>query len=257
MSENLDLESFKKSQRLSYECAVAIRAELKEGWTEKQTAKLMDTYLRDFGVKTFFHKSFAWFGERSRFQDFSNYLQFLPSGRRLQPDDVVILDTAPILNGFTSDIGYTFSLKPNNELDRAMKLLREFRVQIPKLFESSLKTDEIWKKIDLDLKAAGYANCHEQYPFSVLAHQVHHVPLSNWPGLTIPFSLHAYWSILSRGVKPELLGPKNVCAKKGLWAVEPHLGGKGFGAKFEEILVVEEGGHAYWLDDDVPHMRAL
>ncbi len=256
MGNRDNLELFKKSQRLSYDCALAIKAELKEGWTEKQTARLMDTYLRDFGVKTFFHKSFAWFGERSRFQNFSNYLNFLPSERRLRADDVVILDTAPILNGFTSDIGYTFSLTPNAQLDRAMQLLREFRVQLPKLFESKLQTDEIWQKVDLDLKAAGYDNCHEQYPFSVLAHQVHHVPLSNWPGLTIPFSLHAYWSILSRGIKPELLGPKSVCKKAGLWAVEPHLGAHGFGAKFEEILVVEEGGRAYWLDDDVPHMRS-
>ncbi|MBI3556301.1 MAG: aminopeptidase P family protein [Deltaproteobacteria bacterium] len=255
MSPEIDLDSFRKSQRLAYECALAVRAELKEGWTEKQTAKLMDTWLRDFGVKAFFHKSFAWFGERSRFRNFSNYLHFLPSDRRLRAEDVVILDTAPILGGFTSDIGYTFSLQPNPGLERAMRLLRAMRAQIPKLFESQLRTDEIWKKIDLDLKSSGFDNCHEQYPFSVLAHQVHHVPLSNWPGLTIPFSLHAYWSILSRGLKPELLGPGSVCKKQGLWAVEPHLGGEGFGAKFEEILVVEDGGRAYWLDDDVPHLR--
>ena len=257
MHECLDplglLEPFKKSQRLSYQCATAIRAEIKEGWTEKQTAKLMDTYLRDHGVKTFFHKSFAWFGDRSRFEGFKHYLNFLPSDRRLKSEDVVILDTAPILDGYTSDIGYTFSLEANPALDQAMETLRAFRAEIPKLFESKLRTNEIWQKVDEDLKAAGFDNCHEQYPFSVLAHQVHHVPLSHLPGVTIPFSLHAFWSVLSRGLKPVLLGPENSCSKPGLWAVEPHLGGKGFGAKFEEILVVEPGGRAYWLDDQVPH----
>ncbi|MFF2327627.1 MULTISPECIES: hypothetical protein [unclassified Streptomyces] len=45
----------------------------------------------------------------------------------------------------------------------------------------------------------------------------------------------------------------------GLCAVEPHLGFRGTGAKFEEILVVtdskdpEQG--AFWLDDDLPHVR--
>lgn len=39
----------------------------------------------------------------------------------------------------------------------------------------------------------------------------------------------------------------------GLWAVEPHLGAEGMGAKWEEILVVTEET-AYWLDDDVPHL---
>ena len=40
----------------------------------------------------------------------------------------------------------------------------------------------------------------------------------------------------------------------GLWAVEPHLGLRGVGAKFEELLVVTEDD-AYWLDDDLPHVR--
>jgi hypothetical protein len=36
--------------------------------------------------------------------------------------------------------------------------------------------------------------------------------------------------------------------------VEPHLGFRGVGAKFEELLVVTEDS-AYWLDDDLPHVR--
>lgn len=252
-----ELECFRKSQRLAYQCAQTIGAELKEGWTEKQAAKLMDTYLRDFGVKTFFHRSFAWFGDRTRFQGFTNYFHFLPTDRRLRAEDVVILDTAPILGSYTSDIGYTFSLTPSPALDAAMRCLRGYREQIPKLFESSLRTHEIWQQIDSELKSAGYDNCHEQYPFSVLGHRVHRIPLSRLPGIAVPFSLHAYWSILSRGLMPELLGPKNDCRKSGLWAIEPHIGGKGFGAKFEEILVVEDDGRAYWLDDVVPHKEAV
>ena len=40
----------------------------------------------------------------------------------------------------------------------------------------------------------------------------------------------------------------------GLWAIEPHLGFRGVGVKFEELLVVIEDD-AYWLDDDLPHVR--
>lgn len=40
----------------------------------------------------------------------------------------------------------------------------------------------------------------------------------------------------------------------GLWAVEPHLDFRGVGAKFEELLVVTDDD-AYWLDDDLPHVR--
>jgi hypothetical protein len=42
----------------------------------------------------------------------------------------------------------------------------------------------------------------------------------------------------------------------GLWAVEPHVGKDGVGAKFEEILVITESD-AYWLDEGgLPHHRA-
>ena len=44
-------------------------------------------------------------------------------------------------------------------------------------------------------------------------------------------------------------------ATAGLWAVEPHLAFRDVGAKFEELLVVTDDGDAYWLDDDLPHVR--
>jgi hypothetical protein len=43
-------------------------------------------------------------------------------------------------------------------------------------------------------------------------------------------------------------------AEPGLWAVEPHIGHRGVGVKWEELLVVTEND-AYWLDDDLPHVR--
>ncbi len=245
-----DLEGFKKSQKLAYTCALTIAKELKEGWSEKQTAKLMDVYLQDCGVRTFFHKSFAWFGDRSRFQGFKSYWDFLPSNRTLEATDVIILDTAPIYESYTSDIGYTYSLEPHPGLKRAQKKLLEFRQKIPTLFQSELLTKRIWEKVDADLKAAGYDNCHSQYPFSVLGHRVHKLRFGHLPGVTAPFSLHSYFSFIKRGIFPELLGPDHEGSKNGLWAIEPHLGGEGFGAKFEEILVVQSG-QAYWLDNEV------
>ena len=40
----------------------------------------------------------------------------------------------------------------------------------------------------------------------------------------------------------------------GLWLVEPHAGLGPVGAKWEDILVIEDGC-AHWLDDNVPHVR--
>ena len=38
------------------------------------------------------------------------------------------------------------------------------------------------------------------------------------------------------------------------WLVEPHYACDAFGAKWEEILVIEDG-RARWLEDDPPHVR--
>ena len=40
----------------------------------------------------------------------------------------------------------------------------------------------------------------------------------------------------------------------GLWLVEPHAGMGSVGAKWEEILVIENG-KAYWLEDQPPHLK--
>jgi hypothetical protein len=45
-----------------------------------------------------------------------------------------------------------------------------------------------------------------------------------------------------------------VSAEPGLWALEPHIGKNGVGAKWEELLVVTDSD-AYWLDDDLPHVQ--
>ncbi len=250
-----NLAGFRKAQRLAFQCATDITKEIKPGWTEKQTAKLMDTYLRDNGVKSFFHKSFAWFAERTRFENFTNYFHFMPSNRVLQENDPIILDTAPILDGFAADIGYSYCLNPSKEFKQAQEDLRFYRKKIRDLFASSSTTAEIWKIIDEDFKSKNYTNCHKKYPFGVLGHRLHKMPFTHLPGVTIPFSLHSYFALISRGLFPELLSETHEGSKLGIWAIEPHVGAKGFGAKFEEILVVDNN-EVYWLDEDVPHNKA-
>lgn len=45
-----------------------------------------------------------------------------------------------------------------------------------------------------------------------------------------------------------MLGPLHHGPKTGVWAIEPHIRVGAFGAKFEELLIVE-ADRAYWLDD--------
>lgn len=248
-----DLMMFRNAQRLAYQGALEISRMIKPGWTESQTAKMLDIYLRDHGVKSFFHFSFAWFGDRAGFKDFKTYNDFFSKKRELQENEVIILDTAPIVEGYPADIGYTFSLQPDQELDFVMNRLRYYRELILHLFNQPWGGDQIWHKIDEQIKADGFTNAHKEYPLAVLGHKLYPVPLPELPSILRPFGWHTYWAGLTRGFITEALGPFYKGSLNGLWAIEPHVSYKNFGAKFEEMLFVKDGV-AQWLDDQVPHL---
>jgi Xaa-Pro aminopeptidase len=229
--------------------------------TERQATALLGETLRARGVKDHFHRPIAWFGDRTRFDGMRTYRAYLATDRKLGENDVAILDVSPIVEGYIGDVGYTVTLKPNAEFERAMRVLLELREKLPSWFESERSLGEIWQEVDRELARAGFDNCYRLYPFSVLGHRVKRVRKRSSFGISIPFShmswfgLSAYNLFTKHGVLPLLIRRRSKQSKDGTWAIEPHLGAKGFGAKFEEILVVE-GGKARWLDDDVPHVRA-
>ncbi len=243
------LRGYLRAQSLAEAAAREIASLLQEGWTEKQTADLMNTYLRDHGVTGFFHYAFVWFGERTRFAGVKNYGDYAPGQRVLRPGEVFILDVAPIVDGYIADIGYTASLGVNPELERARATLAELRALIPGLFREGMSGGDIWRHVDGRIAGAGYDNIHQQYPFSVLGHRVHQVPQTlSLPARLLNFGWQSYWAFLSRGLFGQLLNDDFAGNLTGLWAVEPHIGAAGFGAKFEEMLLVDKTG-ARWLSD--------
>lgn len=242
-------EGFLAAQKLARRSVIEVAKLVKEGWTEKQAASLIETYLRDHGVKSFFHFPFVWYGERARFDGIRTYKQFSPSDRVLLPGESFILDVAPILNGYICDIGYTTALGPHPVLEETRRFLHELRDWIPGLFTQGVSGGKIWELVDDKIKEKGFDNIHKKYPFSVLGHRVHRNIKEGIPAQVLNFGWQSYWSLVSRGLFGQLLNTKHEGDLTGLWAVEPHLGKKNFGAKFEEILVVEKGT-AKWLDEE-------
>lgn len=240
---------FLASQQLALTTAVEIAGLIQEGWTEIETAKLFETALRDQGVQSFFHKPFVWFGEHTRFDGYKKYKDFQPSPRRVKTGDAIILDAAPIYRGYISDIGYSCSLGENKDVEKAKLFLKELKAQIPEIFNSARSGSEVWQIIEETILRAGYQNIHKLYPMSVLGHRVHESREEGSLLTHLHFGWQSYWTLLSRGVFGQLLSPNYEGNLKGLWAIEPHIGADDFGAKFEEILVVDDQG-ARWLAQD-------
>lgn len=267
-----DLEGFRAAQRLAYACADAIAAELKPGITEREVAAKMKAWLAANGATDCLHQPFAWFGHRTAFRGLIGVNQlkgfnpaFFPGGKRLEAGMPYILDCAPTLNGYTADIGYAGVLGENKILDQLMDDLAAHRQLIIEMIRERRLMSEVSQAVDALCAKQGVDPRHHAYPFAVLAHRVEKLPEAPIaPRLSVGrFGIRSVLSLGREALQGVKEGWSPLWASHqrsahppvpGLWAVEPHLGFRDVGAKFEELLVITEND-AFWLDDDVPHVR--
>ncbi|MGX1271066.1 M24 family metallopeptidase [Streptomyces phaeoluteigriseus] len=263
-----DLRGFQRVQRLAYECAQEVAARLEPGVTEREAARMQREWLRARGVRDWFHLPFAWFGDRTAFVGFRVPLQFFPTDRRLEPGMPFILDMAPVFEGFTADIGYSGALGGHPLQEKLMDDLEAHRELILREVRERRSLREIYRDVDRLMIRQGYANRHRAYPFGVIAHKVDRVRERRWSPRLLGFGTQALKGLASDALHGHREGWSPLWSpyrfsdhppRPGLWAVEPHLGFRGTGAKFEEILVVTDSRDpvesAFWLDHDLPHVR--
>ncbi|RXS79158.1 M24 family metallopeptidase [Streptomyces sp. TM32] len=262
------LRGFREVQRLAYACAEAVAAQLRPGVTERTAARMQREWLRERGVRDWFHLPFAWFGDRTAFVNFRVPMQFFPTNRALEPGMPFILDMAPVHRGFTADIGYSGCLGLNPVHDRLLADLGAHRELILREVRERRSLREIYEDVDRLMVRQGNANRHRAYPFGVIAHKIHRVAQRRWSPTLFGFGIHSLKGLASDALRGHRAGWSPLWSPytfsdhppaPGLWAVEPHLGFRGTGAKFEEILVVTDSQDpqesAFWLDDDLPHVR--
>ncbi len=258
-----DLARFRETQQLAYRCVGEVGAALAPGVTERQAAGRIRTWLLDNGVDDWFHTPFAWFGDRTTLRGMRNPLKFFPSTRRLEEGMPYILDVAPVVGGYTSDIGYAGCLGSNRIWDRMMDDLAEYRTLILEQVRERRRFSEIYDAVERLALKHGYEPAHHVYPGKVLAHQVWRVRnpgpktiVAGFGNRSLRLLARSLYAGFEEGWSPLWAGGKRSDHQPvpGMWAVEPHLGFRGVGVKFEELMVVTEDD-AFWLDDDLPHVR--
>ncbi|MER0481335.1 M24 family metallopeptidase [Streptomyces sp. Edi2] len=263
-----ELRGFREVQRLAYTCAEAVAAQLRPGVTEREAARMQREWLRERGVRDWFHLPFAWFGDRTAFVNFRLPLQFFPTRRQLEPGMAFILDMAPVHRSFTADIGSSGCLGLNPVHDRLLTDLGAHRRLILHEVREGRSLREIYEDVDRLMVRQGYTNRHRAYPFGVIAHKIDRVRRRRWSPTLFGFGIQSLKGLASDALHGHRDGWSPLWSpyafsdhppQPGLWAVEPHLGFRGTGAKFEEILVVTDSKDpqesAFWLDDHVPHVR--
>lgn len=262
-----EISRFREVQKLAYRCVTAVESELRAGMTERVVTRLMARWLRDHGVSEYFHTPFAWFGDRTSFSGRWNALQFAPTRRMLEPGMPVILDVAPSVDGYAADVGYGCCLGDNAVWAKLQDDLKPHRDLILNLVKRRKTAREIYLAVDALAARQGYVNRHRVYPGRVLAHRMFRLPKTRLRRVVVGgFGLPALrglgfdFGAARLGRRAEKwpfwndARSSDVPVTAGLWAVEPHLGTGPVGSKWEEILVVTRDD-AYWLDDDLPHVR--
>lgn len=274
-----DLDRFKEVQRLAYDIALKVESQLQVGITEAEVCTLIAAAQTEHDVIQIFHEPFAWFGRRTLLgaewtptitsvkematTGIKPSTRFTPTGEALADGVPFIIDLAPVLRGYSSDIGYSCKLGRNgvfDELDEGLARIRTFLLDGIRAGDTMLT---IYRDLDDLLDDHGWQNCHQHYPDRALGHLVfplRHDPIrpSRIPG----YGPAAAEGLLAAGLEALERGScypvwnndafSDFPAAPGLWAVEPHIGGDGVGVKFEELLVVTDDD-AFWLDDQLPH----
>ena len=275
-----ELSQFKRLQQDACDAAQEVAGTLEEGISEIETARRLKAAMRARGIRNGVHTPLVWFGDRTCMREIRRWRDFFPTDKALGHGMPVIFEVAPIRRGFSAGIALTTGYGNNPVLRDAKRDLEEVRGRILEMVRRECTMRQIYAEVDDLITGLGYEACHHRYPFGLLGHKMGRVPfaqlrsllrfpfMSNLPSPSFSgldprgllyFGKQALQSRISsmQAQRPIWNGDVrcDMPAEPGLWAMEPHIARNGTGAKWKELLVVTETG-AYWLDENVPHVRS-
>jgi Xaa-Pro aminopeptidase len=279
-----DLDRFRQVQRLAYDIALRVESQLQVGITEIEACTLIAAAQTQFEVIQVFHEPYVLFDGRTALwagadSDDMRALEgvgttaaggsssndLIPTNQVLRDGAPFIIDVAPVAHGVSSDIAYSCVLGTNQvfrELDAGLARIRSF---LRDGIASRASMLVLYHELDELLATRGWESCHHRQADRALGHLVFPLehetgrptPLPGWGAVAAEKMLAAGIDALDHGTCYPLWNDSSFTdypATPGLWAIEPHIGLDGVGVKFEELLVVTEDD-AYWLDDDLPHVK--
>jgi Xaa-Pro aminopeptidase len=269
-----DLDRFRLVQRLAYDIALRVESQLQVGITEIEACTLIAAAQTEYEVIQVFHDPYVLFDARTelgtgaafaKMDDLSASSELVPTNQVLRDGAPIIIDLAPVARGVSSDIAYSCVLGSNRifeELDAGLARIRSF---LREGIASRVSMLTLYHELDERLAARGWESIHHRQADRALGHLVFPLehetdrpsPLPGWGAVAAEKLLAAGIDALDHGTCYPLWNDSSFTdypATPGLWAIEPHIGLDGVGVKFEELLVVTDDD-AYWLDDDLPHVR--
>jgi len=135
------------------------------------------------GAHNYFHVPVALFGERTSYPgDFGGF-EALSTDNRLCEGDVVILDAAPIFDGYTVDASLSWNWGGDDTFDSLDAQLPALRHLIHDRINDGASFQAIAWEVDDRIREVGFENCHRKHIGAVLGHRVtkaESTRLSSW-----------------------------------------------------------------------------
>jgi Metallopeptidase family M24 len=259
-----ELDRFRTLQRLSFSILTEEARRLEPGMTERDVAlRLVAAYRRE-GVKSFFHLPVVLFGERTALPGDWPVGKFFPKKREARANEAVIFDASPLFGEYLVDTSFSFCLGESEAHRTMMRNLAQFRDSVLTAVNANASFASIAESVNAELSKLGYEPVHGKHPGAVLGHRAVKAPRlpfvwrsKGFDALSLSWfygNEYASRAHLARSPLWNTTRTSNHAPYDGLWLVEPHAGDGPTGAKWEEILIIQDG-HARWLDEDPPHVK--
>ncbi len=229
-----DLKGYLAARSFTRTIGDEIVSNIKVGMTEKEIEKVASLVFNKNGVKQHWHMPIIGVGEgstklRSAYALVSSY--FTGHTRILKENDIVLLDIAPIYNGYPADYTINHVMGSNPDLEVLAEYAHDISIKIAKHVKEGMIVADVfrWAR-ELINKNPEYTLAYP--PLISMGHRLCRIPLL-WqkfpePGL----------NYLLFGTSGPFITSGNNTLMKGLWTIEPYLMHKDRAAKFEQLVFI-------------------
>ena len=169
-----ELAGFREVQRLAYDIAEEVAASLEVGMTEQDACDAIAAAQAARDVDQVFHFPFAWFGARTMLapgwaqagieggRGAENGGGFFPTDTAIAEGTAVIVDLAPVVDGYCSDIGYSCVVGANDVYEELMAGLAPLRDQLLAGVRAGRTLRDLYVELDTVIADHGWVNCHQR-----------------------------------------------------------------------------------------------
>lgn len=229
-----DLKGYLEARNFTRAIGAEIAGNIKLGMTEKEIEEAASLVFNKNGVKQHWHMPIIGVGEgstklKSVYALASSY--FARYTRILRENDIVLIDIAPVYNGYPADYTINHVMGGNPDLEALVAYAHDVSLKIAGHVKEGMVVADVFHWAgELIGKNPDYTLAYP--PFISMGHRICRIPL---PWQKFPEAGLNYLLFKTRG--PFITSANNTMMN-GLWTIEPYIIYKDRAAKFEQLVFI-------------------